>query len=394
MFKTLRSFFIGEKLKNLKDHHGRVKALTNFYFSIILFFGFSIALVPAFISDRSDILILPVFSGFIFSVILLFANKLISSPKVMGLFFVVFGLTVAFSNLFFNTEVLHIGAPLWILVVIFYSFYNIGITGSLIVSIFSFSTYVFWIVYFLDDEVQRVQPKIQETVPLLVLEISIAFVLLVSMAIVYMKAILSEERQLMLKNKQMKLQQKKADEESRSYTKQVRKSTDNIHKYFDTIHGLIRENGALPFLTDQFMFSAVVFKVFSLQGKHKENDPGVLFTSTLSKATATFTDKKINYTVDNTIDYIEEQHVFPITMVLTMLIYSSCKSTDVQNISVSYFYQNGEVVLRYQDDREHEDSDIQTEQTRISNIILSDVGASYISREDRRRSFVELRFPL
>lgn len=379
----------------MEDHHERVRATTNFYFSLVLFCGFSLALIPAFISERSDILIIPVFSGFIFSVLLLFANKYIRSSKVIGLIFILLGLSVAFGNLFFNTEVLHIGAPLWILLVILYSFYNVGVLWSIIVSLASFAVYVVWIVYFLNDEVSRVATDIQETTPLLVLEVSIAFIMLIAMVLVFMNAIYSKERQLTLKNNQMLLKQQAVDEESRNYAKQVSRSTENIHKYFETASNLISENKSSEFLHEQLRFSSVVFKIFALQGRHKDNEPGILITSTLSKVTATFSeDKKINYTVDNTIDFIEEQHIFPVCMILTMLVYETCQCDDAENIAVNYFFENGEVVLRYQDDCEHPEHEGQEERVQLSNIILSDVGARFVANTAKKRTHVDLRFPL
>lgn len=379
----------------MEEHHERVRATTNFYFTLVLFIGFSLALIPAFISERSDILIIPVFSGFIFSVLLLFANKYIRSSKVIGLIFILLGLSVAFGNLFFNTEVLHIGAPLWILLVILYSFYNVGVLWSIIVSLASFSVYVVWIVYFLNDEVSRVATDIQETTPLLVLEVSIAFIMLIAMVLVFMNAIYSKERQLTLKNNQMLLKQQAVDEESRKYAIQVRRSTENIHKYFETASELLKKKPDSKFLMQQLEFSSIVYKVFALQGRHKDNDPGVLITSTLSKSVASFSgEKKMNYTVDNTIDFIEEQHVFPLTIVLTMLVYETCRCDHAKNIAVNYFFENGEVVLRYQDDCEHSEHEGQEERVQLSNIILSDVGARFVANTAKKRTHVDLRFPL
>lgn len=394
MFGNVRSFFIGDKLHQMRDYRDRVRAITNFNFSVILFLGFLVALIPALLSDRSDILQLPVFAGLGFSIILLFSNKFIQSAKAVGFIFVILGLGVAFGNLFLNTEVLHIGAPLWILVVLLYSFFNVGLIWSLIVTILSFSIYVGWIVYFLNDEVQRVADQIPDITPLLVLEVSIAFVILVAMILVYLRSITSNERQLVLKNKQLKLNQWSIEEDQFRFFNKVRFSMDNHHKYLSMLQELQNKGLTSEYLQKQFEFSSIVFKALSHQNRYNAIDPGTLITSILSFSSATFSNKQLNYIFDNTIDFIEEKYVLPLSYVLTMLVYSTSKSDKTGNISVNYFYDGGEVVFRYQDDCLKHDYSEDKDRIHISSMLVSDVGGKYEQKDLKERSFVDIRFPL
>ena len=378
----------------MHEYHDRVRATTNFYFSLILFTGFLVALIPTFLSDRSDVLQLPVFSGLVFSTILLFANKFIYSSRTVGFIFVFLGLSVAFGNLFLNTDVLHIGAPLWILLVMLYSFYNVGLIWGMLVTIVSFLIYVIWIVYFLNSEVQRIADKLIEITPLLVLEVSIAFVILVAMILVYLKAITSKERQLTLKNRQFKLNKWSAEEDQFRFFKKIRYSIGNHHKYFAMLHELQKSDPNSVYVNNQFEFSAIVYKALSHQQRYNAIDPGTLITSILSTSAVTFGNDSLSYTVDNTIDFIEEKYVIPLSYVLTMLIYSTSKRNGSNNVSVNYFYEGGEVVFRYQSDCPVQNSSDDKIRVQISSMIVSETGGRYEQNESKERSFVDIRFPL
>lgn len=392
MFRTFQSFFIGHKLAAIREHHERIRTITNFNFSVVLFLGFLIALIPAVISERSDILQLPVYSGLMVSVILLFANKFLKSSRSIGFVFIVLGLSIALGNLFFNKEVLHLGAPLWILLVILYSFYNIGVIWSIVVSVASFSAYVIWIVYFLQDEINRIEDQLLDIIPLLVLEVSIVFFLLLAMVLVYVTAIVSKERQLTISNRQMHRKQLAIQEDEVYYSKQMRDSANNIHHYFSVLHE-ISEKEDPQFLKQQVAFNAIVYKVFALQKQYKDNEPGLLLTSLLSQTTSMFDRSDIQYTVDNTIDFIEQRHVFPLLMSTAMFVFRTSQCPKASNIAIHYFFEQGEVVLKY-----HDDCDQQMDQSNqlmeISGKLLADIGASLAEKEGDHRTHIELRFPI
>ena len=397
MLDRIKSFFIGSKLEQLHDYHDRVRVITNFHFSLILFAGFLVALIPALFSDQSAVLALPVFSGLTFSIILLFANKFIHSSKAIGFIFVFFGLSIAFGNLFLNTEVLHIGTPLWIILVMLYSFYNLGFIRSLFVTILGFTVYVVWIVYFLDDEVQRVPSLINEIIPVLVLEVSIAFVILVAMISVYLKALTSREAQLTLKNKQLKLNQWSTEEEQFQFFKKLRHSIKNNHKYFSSLNEIQEKGEETIYIKKQFEFLSVAYNALSRQHRYNSIDPGTLITAVLSVSVDTFDLKGINYTVDNTIDFIEEKYVIPLSLVLTMLLFSIKNKANEgsTNVSVNYFYEGVDVVFRYQDScPSGNKSKDEKSRIEISNLLVSDAGGVYEQNESKTRSIVDIRFPL
>ncbi len=397
MLNRIKSFFIGSKLEQLNDYHERVRVVTNFHFSLVLLGGFLIALFPVFFSDQTDVLVLPVCSGLIFSVVLLFANKFIHSSITIGFIFVFLGWGVAFGNLFLNTEVLHIGTPLWIILVMLYSFYNLGFIRSLVVTILSFAVYVVWIVYFLQDEVKRVSSLINEITPVLVLEVSVAFVIIVAMISVYLKALTSREAQLTLKNKQLRLNQWSTEEEQFQFFKKLRHSMENHHKYFSKLSELQKKGAKSIYVEQQFKFLSVVYNALSRQQRYNSIDPGTLITAVLSVSVDTYDLKGVNYTVDNTIDFIEEKYVIPLSLVLTMLIFSIKNKTNEAsiNVSVNYFYEGVDVVFRYQDNCPS-DNEFHHEKSRleISNLLISDVGGVLEQKEPKNRSIVDIRFPL
>lgn len=397
MLEKMKSYFIGDKLSRMTEHHDRVRVITNYNFSLVLLLGFLATLIPVFFSSNNEILFIPVFSGLTFSVLILFGNKFINSPKVMGLIFVIFGLSVAFANLFLNTEVLHLGVPLWILLVLLYSFYNIGALWSIVVAAISVSIYVFWVVYYLDDEVQRMAGKINEITPLIVLEVSLAFVTLTAMILVYVKAIYSKERQLTLKNKQMRLNQQVIDDKEKLHNRAFHHSMNAVHKYFEMLSLRSKDPKNSNDLNKHFTFSSIVYKAISQQGKYRNMDPGALITSILGISSATFgkESSEIHYTVDNTVDFIEEEFVFPICLVLTMLVHHSFNTSKAKNIAVNYFYDGGDVVLSYRDDGKKEVSKLEAEGLlETGTNILSEVNLNFSLREDKQGTFVDIRLPV
>lgn len=397
MFEQIKTYFIGEKLRTLDEHHDRVRATTNFYFSLVLLIGFTVALVPAIFSDYADILAIPVFSGSIFSVGLLFANKYIYSSKVIGLIFIVFGLSIAFANMFLNGEVLHIAGPLWILVVLLYSFYNIGVRWSVVVAIISILTYVFWVVYYLPEEVSRVAGKITEMIPVLVLEIGIVFTMLVALILVYMNAIYSKERLLQLKNNQMSLKQKAIEDEDKRYVKQVQKSFDNVSSYLEQISKMDITSSYDKLLNDQLLYVSIVAKSLGHQWRPKEVEPGSLLTSLLSVSRSHFeNEEKIKFTVDNTIDFVELKHIFPMSIVVVMLIENTYDCGGAENLAINYYFESGEIVLSYRDDcKKQQTLQAKTDAfTNNSGVVLSDVGARLELKSVQRGTHAEIRFPL
>jgi hypothetical protein len=397
MLKKMRSYFIGEKLSRLTDHHDQVRAITNYNFSLVLLLGFVVSLIPVFFSDNNEILYIPVFSGFTFSVLILFGNKFIYSAKLLGLIFVIFGLSVAFANLFLNTEVLHLGVPLWILLVLLYSFYNVGALWSIVVASISVSIYVFWIVYYLNDEVQRMARVINEITPIIVLEVTLAFVTLTAMILVYVKAIYSKERQLTLKNKQMRLNQQVVDNQEELYNRAFHHSMKSVHKYFDILSSMSKDLKSSTELNIHFMFASIVSKAISQQGKYRNMDPGALITSVMGVSSATFAKEtsEIHYTVDNTVDFIEEEYVFPLCLVLTMLVHHSLNVARADNIAVNYFYDGGYVVLSYRDNGKKETNRMEAvDLVKIGISVLSEVNLKFGLREDKQGTFVDIRMPV
>lgn len=397
MFEQLKTYFIGDKLRTFDDHHDRVRATTNYYFSLVLLIGFFVSLPPALFSDYADVLAIPVFSGSIFSVGLLFANKYIYSSRVIGLIFIVFGLSIAFANMFLNGGMLHIAGPLWILVVLLYSFYNIGVRWSVVVAIISVLTYVYWLVYYLPEEVKSTADNIIELVPVLVLEIGIVFTMLVALILVYMNAIYSKERLLQLKNNQMTLKQKALEEEDKRYVKQAQGSFNNVSNYLQQLSKTDISSSYDQLLNDQFLYASIVTKSLAHQWKPKEVEPGSLLTSLLSVSRSHFEKgEKIKFTVDNTIDFVELKHIFPMSMVVVMLIQNTYECGGAENLAINYYFESGEIVLSYRDDcKEQQTLQVKTDALITnSGVVLSDVGARLELKSVQQGTYAEIRFPL
>jgi cell division protein FtsL len=238
---------------------------------------------------------------------------------------------------------------------------------------------------------------INEITPIIVLEVTLAFVTLTAMILVYVKAIYSKERQLTLKNKQMRLNQQVVDNQEELYNRAFHHSMKSVHKYFDILSSMSKDLKSSTELNIHFMFASIVSKAISQQGKYRNMDPGALITSVMGVSSATFAKEtsEIHYTVDNTVDFIEEEYVFPLCLVLTMLVHHSLNVARADNIAVNYFYDGGYVVLSYRDNGKKETNRMEAvDLVKIGISVLSEVNLKFGLREDKQGTFVDIRMPV
>lgn len=360
MWKRLTSFFIGKQLENTRNYHDRIKLNANFYFALLTSIGFLIALFPTLLASNTAILRIPVFSGLAFSSLMLISLKFGKTIASTAVLFVIFGWGVAFGNLFFNTEVLHIGAPLWLLIVVLYAFYNLGRVWGIIVSAISFLGYIYWIVYLLEGEAQRVAPHVAEMVPLLVLEVSMAFTLLVAMALIYHEAVTGNEKMSALKAKQLKLNESKSNREEKRHRSQ-------LQQYFEEQQHLfirLQKNTDHFNMEEQYLefnhYFAILSAVIAIQSPIEDMDAGFFLHETTQRYLASKNlQSTIVYSVDYSVDFIPAASILQIGMTLLILLDNTAQRSDhLKNIAIRYALEGHAVAMTYLEHSEgHSKSD-------------------------------------
>lgn len=121
----LKSFFIGEILAKTQDTREQARAEVNFYFSFYSLLCFLLVLIGVLIIGAYPVTIPSGFSA-LFCIVHLFVLRTTSNARLASTIFSVLIFAVLFGNMFFNINTLHIGGPLWMVVLILFVVFNLG----------------------------------------------------------------------------------------------------------------------------------------------------------------------------------------------------------------------------------------------------------------------------
>ena len=361
--KKLEHFFIGSKLNSTNSIYENVRIKMNLYFSLVSLFGFLTAAIVIFFSDTADAIILPVTTSIVACIIHLICLKFIPSIKISSFIFSTFIFLCIFTNIFLNEEILHLGTLLWIIILILYSLYTLGKTVGMIFALISVVLYVYYLSFMLAPQILKLGGQLLETVPLIVLEISIAFITILFTLNVYLTSIRSTQSELISKNKQLTQKNKEITRQHEEKIVMLKEIHHRVKNNLQIINSLIRLQSH-KYKDDKFqlLFDDIQNRIFAMSAVHERiyksqdlSDINIydyfdeLFKDLLNQYGA---NEKVAYTLNTEVEYVNAQHVIPVGLILNELISNSLKHgfKSEGNISFTYFLKGENAVFDYRDD--------------------------------------------
>lgn len=335
----------------------------NLYFSLVSLLGFLIAGVVILFSETADAITLPVTTSILACIIHLICLKFIPSIKVSSFIFSVFIFICIFSNIFFNEDVLHLGTLLWIIILILYSLYTLGKTIGMIFAGISVILYVYYLSFMLAPQMIKFGDQLLDTVPLIVLEISIAFITILFTLNVYLTSIRSTQQELISKNKELTQKNKEITRQHEEKIVMLKEIHHRVKNNLQIINSLIRLQSH-KYKEDKFqlLFDDIQNRIFAMSAVHERiyksqdlSDINIydyfdeLFKDLLHQYGA---DEKVAYTLNTEVDYVNAQYVIPVGLILNELISNSLKHgfEGEGNISFTYFLKGENAIFDYRDD--------------------------------------------
>ena len=359
----LEHFFIGSKLNSSNSIYENVRIKMNLYFSLVSLLGFLVAAVVIILSETADAIILPVTTSISACIIHLMCLKFIPSVKISSFIFSTFIFICIFSNIFFNEDILHLGTLLWIIILILYALYTLGKTIGMIFAIVSVVLYVYYLSFMLAPQIVKFGDQLLDTVPLIVLEISIAFITILFTLNVYLTSIRSTQSELVSKNKELTQKNEEITRQHEEKIVMLKEIHHRVKNNLQIINSLIRLQSH-KYKEDKFqlLFDDIQNRIFAMSAVHERiyksqdlSDINIydyfddLFKDLLNQYGA---DEKVNYTLNTEVEYVNAQYVIPVGLILNELISNSLKHgfEGEGNISFTYFLKGGKVIFDYRDD--------------------------------------------
>lgn len=359
----LEHFFIGSKLKTTNSIYENVRIKMNLYFSLVSLFGFLIAGTVILFNETAHAILLPVSTSIVACIIHLICLKLIPSLKVSSFIFSTFIFICIFSNIFFNENILHLGTLLWIIILILYALYTLGKTLGMIFALVSVVLYVYYLSFMLAPQILKLGDQLLETVPLIVLEISIAFITILFTLNVYLTSIRSTQKELLSKNCELTQKNIEITRQHEEKIVMLKEIHHRVKNNLQIINSLIRLQSH-KYKEDKFklLFEDIQNRIFAMSAVHERiyksqdlSDINIydyfddLFKDLLNQYGA---DEKIYYTLNTEVEYVNAQYVIPVGLILNELISNSLKHgfKGQGNISFTYFLSGNNVVFDYRDD--------------------------------------------
>ncbi|PHR46987.1 MAG: hypothetical protein COA32_08675 [Fluviicola sp.] len=361
--KKLEHFFIGSKLSPTNSIYENVRIKMNLYFSLVSLFGFLIAGLVILLSETADAIILPVSTSVLACIVHLICLKHIPSIRVSSFIFSTFIFVCIFSNIFLNNEILHLGTLLWIIILILYSLYTLGKAIGMIFAAVSVILYVFYLSFVLTSQINTLGDQLLDTVPLIVLEISIAFITILFTLNVYITSIRSTQSELILKNNELSQKNKEITRQHEEKIVMLKEIHHRVKNNLQIINSLIRlQSHKYKDNKFQMLFDDIQNRIFAMSAVHERiyksqdlSDINIynyfdeLFKDLLNQYGAT---ERVDYTLNTEVEYVNANYVIPIGLILNELISNSLKYgfKDKGNISFTYLLKGGCTVFDYRDD--------------------------------------------
>jgi two-component sensor histidine kinase len=215
----------------------------------------------------------------------------------------------------------------------------------------------------LAPQILRLGDQLLITIPLIVLEISIAFITILFTLNVYLTSIRSTQSELVSKNKQLTQKNIEITNQHEEKIVMLKEIHHRVKNNLQIINSLIRLQSH-KYKDDKFqlLFDDIQNRIFAMSAVHERiyksqdlSDINIydyfdnLFKDLLNQYGA---DEKIAYTLNTEVEYVNAQHVIPVGLILNELISNSLKHglKGEGNISFTYFLKADRAVFDYRDD--------------------------------------------
>lgn len=357
----VKNFFIGKLVHNEDNPYELAKINTNYYFSFYGFICFISVFIATFFLKAYPVMI-PSGVSALFCLIHLFVLKLSQNTYLSSIVFLVLIYTILFGNMFFNKATLHFGGAFWMVILIFFTSFNLGKKWGIFAAIISVLTFSLYTSFYLKTDLQNAVNFPNIIYYTLGLEASIALFIIFYMMNTFIKTNKLVAEQLKITNINLEKQNKIVNEQHHEKIIMLKEIHHRVKNNLQVISSMLRlqsgkinnNNVDLVFEDAQNRIQAMALvhqRMYQTENIAKINAETYLKELAHDLLKLHATNQAVDLQIKADIHNFNMKHIVPMGLVLNELISNSLKHGIKQNgeMKISFIQHHNNITFEYED---------------------------------------------
>lgn len=357
----IKSFFIGDLFTSTTSPYEKAKIEVNFTFSLYSFIGFASVFIVVYLIGANSVAIPTGFSA-LFCLAHLIVLRTTKNVRVAGILFSFAIFTVIFGNLFFNTQTLHLGTILWIVVLILFVTFNFGRKIGLFASLFCVLFYTLFIFTKLPAHIALAttfDPSIYYSIGA---EIFIGIGIILYLIDVFIETNYKITNELKVSNKNLEKQNLLIQKQFREKDIMMKEIHHRVKNNLQIINSMLRlQSAKIDLPQSQEVFSEAQNRIQAMAAVHErmyqsEDLSNVKIESYLRKLCVDFIaqysiNQEVELVVSSSVENIDVQRLVPLGLILNELVSNSLKHgiDKIGKIEINLSEKDHQLLFSYSD---------------------------------------------
>lgn len=298
----------------------------------------------------------------LFCLIHLFVLKLSQNTYLSSIVFLVLIYTILFGNMFFNKATLHFGGAFWMVILIFFTSFNLGKKWGIFAAIISVLTFSLYTSFYLKTDLQNAVNFPNIIYYTLGLEASIALFIIFYMMNTFIKTNKLVAEQLKITNINLEKQNKIVNEQHHEKIIMLKEIHHRVKNNLQVISSMLRlqsgkinnNNVDLVFEDAQNRIQAMALvhqRMYQTENIAKINAETYLKELAHDLLKLHATNQAVDLQIKADIHNFNMKHIVPMGLVLNELISNSLKHGIKQNgeMKISFIQHHNNITFEYED---------------------------------------------